>query len=106
MTQFSARTRCGKTTGLDHLPSTKMAINAASCVTAMIATDLLRWFALLCLPLDFRDTEPKTLRYRLLHTAAHIVRGQPGRKRQNPEGLTMDHELAAAFVLAFALTPA
>jgi hypothetical protein len=26
-----------------------MAINAAWCVAAMIATDLLRWFALLCL---------------------------------------------------------
>ena len=54
-----------------------MAINAAWCVAAMIATDLLRWFALLCLGPAFHDAEPKTLRYRLLHTAARIVRGQP-----------------------------
>ena len=39
------RVRCGKATGLDHLPSTSMTINAAWCITAMIATDLLRWFA-------------------------------------------------------------
>ena len=43
------RVRCGKVTGLDHLPSTRMAINAAWCVAAMIATDLLCWFRLLCL---------------------------------------------------------
>ncbi|MGI9000703.1 MAG: IS1380 family transposase, partial [Pseudonocardia sp.] len=43
------RVRCGKNTGLDHLPSTSLQINAAWCVAAMIATDLLRWFALLCL---------------------------------------------------------
>ena len=39
------RIRTGKATGLDHLPSTSMAINAAWCVAAMIASDLLRWFA-------------------------------------------------------------
>ena len=48
------RVRTGKTTGLDHLPSTSMTVNAAWCVAAMIATDLLRWFALLC-P-DFRSS--------------------------------------------------
>ena len=99
------RVRTGKTTGLDHLPSTSMAINAAWCVAAMIATDLLRWFALLCLGPAFHDTEPKTLRYRLLHTAARIVRGQRKRKIKIPETWPWARELAAAFVLAFALTP-
>jgi len=72
---------------------------------AMLATDLLRWFALLCLPAALRDTEPKTLRYRLLHTAARIVRGQRKRKIKIPEVWPWAHELAAAFVRAFALTP-
>jgi len=99
------RVRTGKATGLDHLPSTSMGINAAWCVTAMIATDLLRWFALLCLPPAFRDTEPKTLRYRLLHTAARIVRGQRKRKIKIPETWPWAHDLAAAFALSFALTP-
>jgi hypothetical protein len=99
------RVRTGKTTGLDHLPSTSMAINAAWCVAAMIATDLLRWFALLCLGPAFHDTEPRTVRYRLLHTAARIVRGQRKRKIKIPETWPWACELAAAFVLAFALTP-
>ena len=99
------RVRTGKTTGLDHLPSTSMAINAAWCVAAMIATDLLRWFALLCLTPTMTDTEPKTLRYRLLHTAARIVRGQRKRKIKIPETWPWANDLVAAFVLAFALTP-
>ena len=99
------RVRTGKATGLDHLPSTSMSINAAWCVAAMIATDLLRWLALLCLDPASRDTEPKTLRYRLLHTAARIVRGQRKRKIKIPETWPWATELAAAFVLAFALTP-
>ena len=99
------RVRCGKATGLDHLPSTLMAINAAWCVAAMIATDLLCWFRLLCLQGLLAQAEPKTLRYRLLHTAARIVRGQRKRKIKIPEAWPWAHELAAAFSLAFALTP-
>jgi hypothetical protein len=37
--------------------------------------DLLCWFTLLCLDASLADAEPKPLRYRLLHTAARIVRG-------------------------------
>jgi hypothetical protein len=99
------RVRCGKATGLDHLPSMKMEINKAWCVAAMIATDLLRWFALLCLTPSLADAEPKTLRYRLLHTAARIVRGQRKRKIKIPQTWPWAHDLATAFVLAFALTP-
>jgi Transposase DDE domain group 1 len=99
------RVRCGKNSGLEHLPSRSMTINAAWCVAAMIAADLLRWFALLCLTPAMADTEPKTLRYRLLHTAARIVRGQRKRKIRIPETWPWAEELAAAFILAFALTP-
>jgi hypothetical protein len=71
----------------------------------MIATDLLSWFRLLCLQGLLAQAEPKTLRYRLLHTAARIVRGQRKRKIKIPEAWPWAHELAAAFSLAFALTP-
>jgi DDE family transposase len=98
------RVRCGKTTGLDHLPSACLQINAAWCVAAMIATDLLCWLRLLCLDASLSDAEPKTLRYRLLHTAARIVRGQRKRKIKIPETWPWAHELAAAFHTAFALT--
>ena len=77
--------RCGKATGLDHLPSTLMAINQAWCVAATIAADLLCWLRLLCLGPALADAEPKTLRYRILHTAARIVRGQRKRKIKIPE---------------------
>jgi hypothetical protein len=83
------RIRCGKTTGLGHLPSTSMAINQAWCVAATIATDLLCWLRLLCLDPALADAEPKTLRYRLLHTAARLVRGQRKRKIKNPRDLAL-----------------
>jgi Transposase DDE domain group 1 len=82
-----------------------MSINAAWCVAAMIATDLLCWFRLLCLHGSLAQAEPKTLRYRLLHTAARIVRGQRKRKIKIPEHWPWAHDLATAFHLAFTLTP-
>jgi Transposase DDE domain group 1 len=98
------RVRTGKDTGLDHLPSVNMAINQAWCVAAMIATDLLCWLRLLCLSGELTLAEPKTLRYRLLHTAARIVRGQRKRKIKIPEAWPWAHNLAAAFHAAFTLT--
>jgi Transposase DDE domain group 1 len=52
---------------------------------ATIAADLLCWLRLPCLAPALADAEPKTLRYRLLHTAARIVRGQRKRKIKIPE---------------------
>ncbi len=98
------RVRCGKATGLDHLPSTSMQINAAWCVAAMIATDLLCWLRLLCLDASLADAEPKTLRYRILHTAVRLVRGQRRRKIKIPQTWPWACDLEAAFQAAFALT--
>jgi hypothetical protein len=95
--------RCGKATGLDHLPSTSMTINQAWCVAATIAADLLCWLRLLCLDRSLADAEPKTLRYRILHTAVRLVRGQRKRKIKIPETWPWARELEAAFLAAFAL---
>lgn len=95
--------RCGKATGLDHLPSTSLQINAAWCVAATIAADLLSWLRLLCLDRALADAEPKTLRYRILHTAVRLVRGQRRRKIRIPETWTWARELEAAFLAVFAL---
>ena len=70
----------------------------------MIAQDLSVWTQSLCLDGELASCEPKTLRYRLLHTAARIVRGQRKRKIKIPETWPWAHELAAAFHTAFALT--
>jgi Transposase DDE domain group 1 len=45
----------------------------------MTACILLAWLKLIALDGDLARAEPKTLRYRLLHAAARLVRG--GRRR-------------------------
>jgi hypothetical protein len=71
------RIRIAKDTGLGRFPSHRFAINSAWLTAVMIATDLTAWAQTMLL----HDTihakaEPKTLRYRLLHVAARITRGQ------------------------------
>jgi hypothetical protein len=97
--------RCGKQTGLGHLPSTSIDINRAWCLAATIAADLLCWLRLLCLDRPLATAEPKTLRYRLLHTAARIVRGQRKRKIRIPETWPWAHQLRTCFLAALALPP-
>ena len=71
--------RTGKDTGLGHLPSKDMQVNAAWMTASMIACTLLAWLRLLALDGDLAKAEPKTLRYRVLHAAARLVRG--GRRK-------------------------
>jgi len=65
----------GKDTGLGHLPSKDMQVNAAWMTASMIACTLLARLRLLALDGDLAKAEPKTLRYRVLHAAARLVRG-------------------------------
>ena len=95
--------RNGKNTGLGHLPSTSFDIDQAWCLAAGIACDLLAWLRLLCLSGDLARAEPKTLRYRLLHTSARIVRGQRKRKIRIPETWPWANELHACLTAAFTL---
>ena len=74
-------------------------------VAATIACDLLCWLRLLCLEGPLARAEPKTLRYRLLHTAARLVRGQRKRKIRIPETWPWARELEACFLTVFALPP-
>ena len=72
------RIRTGKDTGLGHLPSRHEQINAVWVELALIAADLLAFAQTMLLTdqAELHRAEPKTLRYRLLHTAARITRGQ------------------------------
>jgi len=72
------RIRTGKDTGLGHLPSRHQQINAVWTELALIAADLLAFAQTMLLTDEpgLHRAEPKTLRYRLLHTAARITRGQ------------------------------
>jgi hypothetical protein len=70
------RVRTGKDTGLGHLPSKSWTVNLAWCHAVTIATDLLAWLKLLGCPdlPTLNKAEPATLRYRLLHVPARLVR--------------------------------
>lgn len=99
------RIRCGKNTGLAHLPSRDYAINQAWCAAVSLGCDLLAWLRLLALTGDLAKAEPKTLRYRLLHTAARLLRGQRRRRLKIPEPWPWAHELHHAFSTILALQP-
>ncbi|HYZ57378.1 MAG TPA: transposase [Streptosporangiaceae bacterium] len=71
--------RTGKDTGLGHFPSRDYKVNQAWLDAAMTACILLAWLKLIALDGELAKAEPKTLRYRLLHAAARLVRG--GRRR-------------------------
>ena len=77
--------RNAKNTGLNHLPSKHAGINHAWLTAVTMACDLLAWLRLLCLSGHLATAEPKTLRYRILHTAARIIRGQRKRTLRIPE---------------------
>ena len=97
--------RTGKDTGLGHLPSSAIEINPAWCLAATIAADLLCWRRLLCLEGPLAKAEPKTLRYRLVHTAARIIHGQRKRKIRIPETWPGAQQLATCLRTALALPP-
>ncbi|NLT57146.1 MAG: IS1380 family transposase [Actinomycetales bacterium] len=96
--------RNAKNTGLGHLPSKHYKINQVWCIAAAIACDLLAWLRLLCLTGPLAKAEPKTLRYRLLHTAARLIRGQRRRKIRIPETWPWATELASAITAALTLS--
>ncbi|MFD0823594.1 transposase, partial [Micromonospora zhanjiangensis] len=91
------RIRCAKDTGLRRLPSREFAINQAWCTLAAIAADLIAWLQILALTGDLARCEPKTLRYRLLHTAARLVHGQRRRRLRIPPTWPWAEQITAAF---------
>ena len=72
--------RTGKDTGISKFPSQAFALNQAWLAAALIAATLLAWLRLLALDGHLAKAEPKTLRYRILHTAARLARS--GRRRR------------------------
>jgi hypothetical protein len=95
--------RTAKATGLRRLPSKDWGINEAWCQVVALAVDLLAWLRHLALDGDLAKAEPKTLRYRLLHTAARITRGQRLRWLNIPPTWPWATQLATAFARVLAL---
>jgi len=67
------RVRCAKQTGLDNLPFREFQHNEVWLELSLIASDLTVWTQALTLTGELATCEPKTLRYRLLHTAARLA---------------------------------
>ena len=99
------RVRAAKQTGLDNLPFRDFDHNQLWLELSMIAQDLIAWTQRLALDGELAICEPKTLRYRLLHTAArlafHARRATLRLQRTWPWADT----LAAAFARLAALPP-
>jgi hypothetical protein len=91
------RIRSAKDTGMDHFPSRSFAINQAWLSVVMLAVDLIAWTQHLLLPGDLAKVEPKTLRYRLLHVAARLTRGQRRLWLRIQRSWPWARDLAAAF---------
>jgi Transposase DDE domain group 1 len=97
------RIRCGKHTGLARFPSRMFAINSVWLELTQTACDLIAWAQTILLHGDLARCEPKTLRYRLLHVAARITRGQRRLFVRIAEHWPWRYELAAAFARLAAL---
>jgi hypothetical protein len=67
------RVRSGKQTGLENLPFRDFDHNQVWLELSLIAQDLIAWTQRLCLDDELAACEPKTLRYRLLHTAGRLT---------------------------------
>ena len=67
------RIRAAKQTGLDNLPFREFALNEIWVELSLIAQDLTCWTQRVALTDELADCEPKTLRYRLLHTAGRLA---------------------------------
>ena len=65
--------RNDKDTGLRKLPFQDFQMNQVWLYLVLIAHDLISWSQTLLLDGELAKTEPKRLRYRLLHTAARLV---------------------------------
>ena len=99
------RIRCGKDTGLGRFPSRQFAINAVWLELALAAADLIAWTQTTLLDGDLAKAEPKALRYRLLHVAARLTRGQRRTWLRIAAHWPWRNELAAAFARLEALPP-
>ena len=92
------RIRAAKATGLGNLPFDRWRRNAVWLELVLAAQDLLCWTQALLLDGHLAVGEPKTLRYRLLHVAARVVR----HARRTILRLQRSWPWAAALARAFA----
>jgi len=95
--QVEDRIKTLKATGASHLPFHAFAANAAWLELALAAHDITIWTQLLTLDGEHQRSEPKRLRYRILHVAGKLTR----HARRHTLHLPADWPWAAAILRAF-----
>ena len=86
-----------KDCGLERMPFTAFAANAAWMEMALTAADLLAWTQTLLFTGELADAEPRTLRYRILHIAGRRSRSARRTWRRRPEHWPLTAELLDAY---------
>ncbi|MFD5065846.1 IS1380 family transposase [Streptomyces sp. NPDC058394] len=92
-----------KASGMSLLPSREMSVNAVWLTATALAADLRAWFQLLTLDGENTKATPKTLRYRILHVPARLVRGQRKRRLKLPDTWPWAKAIITAFQRILAL---
>jgi Transposase DDE domain group 1 len=98
--------RTGKDCGIGKFPSHDFAVNSAWLAASLTAATLLAWLKLLALDGDLSRAEPRTLRYRVLHTAARLTRTSRRRILKIPAAWPWADAIAAAWTRIAALPQA
>jgi hypothetical protein len=91
------RVRSWKDCGMANLPFEGFARNEAWMTVSLVAGALLSWTQLAVLDGELKKAEPKTIRYRILHVAAALVRRQRGLVLRLDENWPWATDLVSAF---------
>jgi hypothetical protein len=91
------RVRNWKSCGLQNLPFEDVVRNMAWLQVSLVAGALLAWAQMVCFDGALAKAEPKTLRYRILHVAALLVRRGRGLVLRLDETWPWAGDLALAF---------
>ena len=95
--QVEDRIKTLKSTGANYLPFHAFQANAAWLELALAAHDIIVWTQLLTLDGEHQSSEPKRLRYRILHVAGQLTR----HARRHTLHLPADWPWAGALLRAF-----
>jgi hypothetical protein len=98
------RIKNAKDCGLERMPFHSFTANAAWMEMVLAAADLLVWCQQLLLDGDLAVAEPRTLRYRLLHTAGRLVRRARQVWLRLPDQWPWTSDLLAAYRRLAAIT--
>jgi len=99
------RIKAGKDTGMEKLPFRDFAMNEVWLELSLIAQDLIAWTKALALDGALARSEPKRLRYRLLHVAGRLAFHARRAILHLDRDWPWASEIAAAFARLAALPP-